>query len=142
MAAVVGLFTSLAVAVVWGLSLQMQAQLRGQMLVQAEQRALQLADAMAGQTEAFTRLADRALLDLREQWHTEPQGFDRAVRKALNALPQGLVSHVTVVDADGAVVYNSLGVAPGVSMADRPHFQQLREGGDRLVLGDLSLIHI
>ena len=142
MAAVVGLFTSLAVAVVWGLSLQMQAQLRGQMLVQAEQRALQLADAMAGQTEAFTRLADRALLDLREQWHTEPQGFDRAVRKALNALPQGLVSHVTVVDADGAVVYNSLGVAPGVSMADRPHFQQLREGGDRLVLGDPVLARL
>lgn len=142
MAVVVGLFTSLAVAVVWGLSLQMQAQLRDQLLAQAEQRALQLADAMAGQTQAFTRLADQALLDLRDQWTDDPQNFPGAVNKALNALPAGLVSHVTVVDADGAVVYNSLGVPPGASMADRPHFQQLREGADRLVLGEPVLARL
>ena len=136
MAVVVGLFTSLAVAMVWGLSLQMQAQLRGQLLAQAEQRALQLADAMAGQTQAVARLADRALLDLRDQWPSEPQVFTQAVRKALEAMPAGLVSHVTVVDAEGAVVYNSLGVPIGTSMADRPHFQKLRDGGDQLVLGE------
>ena len=136
MAVVVGLFTSLAVAMVWGLSLQMQAQLRGQLLAQAEQRSLQLADAMAGQTQAVARLADRALLDLRDQWPSEPQAFTQAVHKALEAMPAGLVSHVTVVDAEGAVVYNSLGVPIGTSMADRPHFQKLRDGGDQLVLGE------
>ncbi len=136
MAVVVVLFTTLAVAMVWGLSFRLQAQLREQMLTQAEARALQLADAMGGQTQAFTRLADGALLDLRAQWPSEPGVFVRAVDKALAALPPGLVSHVTVVDAQGAVVFNSLGLPLGTSMADRPHFQTLRNGGDQLVLGE------
>ncbi len=142
LATVVALFTSLAVAMVWGLSLQMQAQLRAQLLTQAEQRALQLADAMGGQVQAFSRLTDRALLELRDQWTGDPQTFGLAVQKALDALPPGLVSHVTVVDAAGSVVYNSLGVAPGTSVADRPHFRRLQEGPDRLVLGEPVLARL
>ncbi len=46
------------------------------------------------------------------------------------------MSHVTVVDAAGVVVFNSLGVPLGTSMADRPHFQRLRDGGDGLVMGE------
>ncbi len=136
MAVVVLLFTALAVAMVWGLSLRLQGQLREQMLEQAQARALQLADAMGGQTQAFTRLADGALLDLREQWLSAPEAFVPAVDKALAVLPPGLVSQVTVVDAQGTVVFNSLGVPLGTSIADRPHFQALRSGGDQLVLGE------
>ncbi len=136
MAVVVGLFTTLAVAMVWGLSVRLQGQLREQMLEQAEARALQLADAMGGQTQAFTRLADGALLDLRDQWPSAPGVFAQAVDKALAVLPPGLVSYVTVVDAQGMVVFNSLGVPLGTSIADRPHFQALRSGGDQLVLGE------
>ncbi len=136
MAVVVGLFTTLAVAMVWGLSFRLQGQLREQMLVQADARALQLADAMGGQTQAFSSLVDHALLDLREQWPSAPGAFVSAVDKALASLPPGLVSHVTVVDARGTVVFNSLGVPLGTSMADRPHFQALLGGGDRLVLGE------
>ncbi len=136
MAVVVLLFTALAVAMVWGLSLRLQGQLREQMLEQSDARALQLADAMGGQTQAFFRLVDGALLDLRDQWPSESGAFAQAVDKALASLPPGLVSHVTVVDAQGTVVFNSLGVPPGTSMADRPHFQALRDGGDRLVLGE------
>lgn len=136
MAVVVSLFTVLAVAMVWGLSLRLQDQLREQMLAQAEARAQQLADAMGGQTLAFTRLVDRALLELRVKWPSPPDEFALAVDQALAALPPGLVSHVTVVDAAGAVVFNSLGVPLGTSMADRPHFAQLRDGGDGLVMGE------
>lgn len=136
------LFTALAVAMVWGLSLQLQAQLRGQMLDQSEARARQLADAMGGQTQSFARQLDRALLDLRDQWPSEPGAFARAVDRALVALPPGLVSHVTVVDADGLVVFNSLGMPLGTSIADRPHFQQLRSGGDQLVLGEPVLARL
>ena len=136
MAVVVLLFTTLAVAMVWGLSVRLQGQLREQMLEQAQARALQLADAMGGQTQAFTRLVDGALLDLREQWLSAPEAFVPAVDKALAVLPPGLVSHVTVVDAQGTVVFNSLGVPLGTSIADRPHFQALRSGGDQLVLGE------
>jgi PAS domain S-box-containing protein len=136
MALVVSLFTALAVATVWGLSLRLQDQLRDQMLVQAEARALQLADAMGGQAQAFIRLVDRALLDLRTQWPRSDGDFALAVDQAVATLPPGLVSHVTVVDAAGAVVFNSLGVPLGTSMADRPHFQRLREGDDGLVMGE------
>ena len=136
MAVVVSLFTVLAVAMVWGLSLRLQDQLREQMLTQAEARAQQLADAMGGQTLAFTRLVDRALLELRVKWPSPPGEFALAVDQALSALPPGLVSHVTVVDAAGVVVFNSLGVPLGSSMADRPHFAQLRDGGDGLVMGE------
>lgn len=133
---VVVLFTALAVAMVWGLSLRLQAQLREQLIDQAEIRVQQLADAMGGQTQAFFRLLDRALLDLRVQWPSPPGDFAQAVDQALVALPPGLVSHVTVVDAAGAVVFNSLGIPTGMSMTDRPYFQQLRDGGDGLVMGE------
>lgn len=136
MTLVVVLFTALAVAMVWGLSLRLQAQLREQMIDQAEARAQQLADAMGGQTQAFLQLMDRALLDLRLQWPSPPGDFAQAVDQVLVALPPGLVSHATVVDAAGVVVFNSLGVPTGTSMADRAHFQQLRDGGDGLVMGE------
>lgn len=136
MAWVVALFTALAVAMVWGLSLRLQAQLRAQLLDQAEARAQQLADAMGGQTQAFAQLMDRALLELRARWPSPPGTFAQAVDHALSALPPGLVAYATVVDAHGVVVFNSLGAPPGTSVADRPHFQQLRDGGDRLVMGE------
>lgn len=136
MAVVVGLFTALAVAMVWVLSLQLQAQLRQQLLDRAELRSLQLADAMTGQTQAFVRLIDAALLDLRERWPGDPGAFAREVQKELQALPPGLAAYVSVVDAQGVVVFNSLGLPGGTSVADRPHFQQLRAGGDRLVVGE------
>jgi signal transduction histidine kinase len=46
------------------------------------------------------------------------------------------VSHLTVVSAQGLVVYNSLGVAPGTYVADRGYFTALRSGGDRLLVSE------
>ena len=132
----VALFTVLAVAVVWGLSLRLQEQLREQVIDRAEARSVQLADAMGGQVEALFTLVDRTALDLRELWRADPQGFELGVREALDALPAGLVSHVTVVNAQGFAVYNSLGVADGTFIGDRPHFRALSQGPDRLVLGE------
>ena len=136
MAVVVVLFTAMAVSMVWVLSLKQQDQLRQQMLDQAEARAQQLANAMGGQVQAYSRLMDRALLELRDKWPSPAADFALVVDQSLTALPPGLVSHVTVVDADGVVVFNSLGLPLGLSMADRPHFQQLRSGGDGLVVGE------
>ena len=136
MTVVVVLFTALAVAMVWGLSLRLQAQLREQMLDQAETRVQQLTDAMGGQTQAFLQLLDRALLDLRVQWPSPPGDFAQMVDQALVALPPGLVSHATVVDAAGVVVFNSLGMPAGELVTDRPYFQRLRDGGDQMVMGE------
>jgi PAS domain S-box-containing protein len=132
----VALFTALAVLLLWGLSLQLQGQLRDQVLQRAEVRSQQLADAMAGQMAATFMLLDLGLLGLRSAWAASPGAFAEAERQVLSTLPKGLVSHLSVVDAGGTVVYNTLGAAPGTYVGDRPHFQALRDGGDRLVVGE------
>lgn len=136
MVTAVALFSALAVLLLWGLSLQLQGQLREQVLMRAEMRSQQLADAMGGQVSAQLLLLDLGLLDLRADWDGPVDRFKAVEQRVLAALPDGLVSHLTVVDAAGTVVYNSLGSAPGTFLGDRPHFQALRQGGDRLVVSE------
>lgn len=136
MVTAVALFTVLAVLVLWGLSLQLQNQLREQVLAREELRSQQLADAMAGQTEALFHLLDLGLLDLRGHWRSPGEGFEAERRRVFDSLPPGLVSHMTVVDDQGLVVYNSINVAVGTYVGDRDYFQALRRGGDHLVLGE------
>ncbi len=135
MAVVVLLFTALAVAMVWGLSLQLQAQLREQMLQQAEARALQLADAMGGQLQAYVQLSDQALGRLRERWPTSPGSDAHWTQPMLDGLPPGLVSHVTVVDADGTEVFNSLGSPLQEQVNGQFVWGALMYGGDQLEIG-------
>ena len=135
MAVVVGLFTALAVAMVWGLSLRLQAQLREQMLQQAEARAQQLADAMGGQLQAYVQLSDHALQGLRERWPTSPASYERWTGQMLNGLPPGLVSHVTVVDAEGIEVFNSLNSPLQETVNNQFVWGALLYGGDQLEIG-------
>ena len=135
--ALVVAFTVVATGLLWWQTLRSQAQLRQQVLLQAEQRSLHLADAMAGQVQAQLNTMDVSLRVLREQWAREPrERFDVLVKDALANLPPGLASHVSVADAKGYLVYNSLGLGLGlersVYVGDRPHFQALRTGGDVL----------
>ena len=136
MVTAVALFTALVVLVLWGMSLQLQAQLREQVLARAEVRSQQLADAMAGQTDALLMGLNLALQGLRSNWPGDRDNFKAVEQRVLDSLPEGLVSHLTVVDAGGTVVYTSLGTAPGTYVGDRAYFQALRSGGDRLVLGE------
>ncbi len=136
MVTAVALFTALAVLLLWGLSLQLQRQLRNQALERAQQRSQQLADAMAGQMDTSLAVLDLGLLSLRTAWPKSRAAFDEVEQQVLATLPRGLVSHLSVIDAGGTVVYNNLGVAPGTFVGDRPHFQALRQGGDRLVVGE------
>ncbi len=131
-ALVVG-FTVVAAGVLWWQTLHSQAQLREQVLLQAEQRGQHLADAMAGQVQAQLNLMDLSLKGLREQWANQPRArFDTLAKEALANLPPGLASHVSVADAQGAMAYNSLGLDTGVYVGDREHFQALRKGADAL----------
>ena len=136
MVTAVALFTALAVLLLWALSLQLLGQLSEQVLDRAEVRSQQLADAMAGQFEAKLSVLDLGLLSLRAAWPGPRESFLEVERRVLGAQPVGLVSHLSVIDAAGTVVYNSLGTAPGTYVGDRPHFQALQGGGDRLVVGE------
>ncbi len=126
-------FTLVVTGVLWWQALHSQALLRQQVLQQAEQRSLQLADAMAGQVQAQLNTTDAMLKYLREQWTGSPTpAFAAQVQDALTSLPPGYVSHVSVANARGYLVFNSLGRDVGLYVGDRPHFQALRQGGDRM----------
>ena len=126
-------FTVVAAGVLWWQSLHSQAQLREQVLQQAEQRSLHVADAMAGQVQAQLNTMDITLRTLRDHWVREPrERFDVLAKDALNSLPPGLVSHVSVADGSGHLVYNSLGLETGRYVGDRDSFQVARLGADMM----------
>lgn len=120
----------------WWHTVRTQADARALMSARTEQRALQLADAMNGQTTMLFAALDVALLELRRAWQGDAAGFDRIAREIVTTLPANAVSHVTVVDAGGRSVYNSLGNAEVVSVADRAHFRVHLDGADRLHVGE------
>lgn len=137
---VLALLTALATTAVWILVLvQMErthSLMRQQVLAQAEQRSLQLADSMAGQVGGLLGNIDLSLQQLRREWQVGPERFNTTAQAMLGAMPQGVVSHVTVVDAEGYVVYNSLGIQSRTYVGDRPHFlAQKSNGADRLLVG-------
>ncbi|MCV0441117.1 MAG: PAS domain S-box protein [Hydrogenophaga sp.] len=135
--ALVAAMTLLATGFLWWQSDRAQAQLREQVLAQAEQRSLQLADAMGGQVEALIASVDVALQDLRREWLLDPEGFDPMARVGLATLPPGMVTHLSVANAEGQVVYDSLGMRGPTHVGDREHFQAQRNGGgvDRTYIG-------
>ena len=95
-AALAIVFAVLAAGVLWWQALRSQGQLREQVLLQAEQRSLHLADAMAGQVQAQLNLIDVLLKDLREHWLRDPQAqFDTMAVEMLESLPPGLASQRT-----------------------------------------------
>jgi len=133
-ALVLGL-TVLASAFLWWQALRSQDQLRAQVLLQAEQRSLHLADAMAGQVSNLLTILDLELLALRREWNRDTEGFDEVVRSVLATLPNGFVSHVTVADADGRVVYSTVPMQSVIDISDRDHFKVFKDGDDRMFIG-------
>jgi signal transduction histidine kinase len=102
-------------------------------LLKAEQRSLHVADAMAGQVQAQLNLMDLVLRSMRKHWVREDRArFDQLAKEALSTLPPDLASHLSVADASGRLVYNSLGLDVGVNVGDRDHFVELRAGPDAL----------
>jgi signal transduction histidine kinase len=131
--ALVVVFTVVATGLLWWQTLRSQQQLRDQVLLKAEQRSLHVADAMAGQVQAQLNLMDLVVRSMRKHWVREDRArFDQLAKETLSTLPPGLVSHLSVADASGQLVYNSLGLDAGVNVGDRDHFVALRTGPDVL----------
>lgn len=125
----------LAAALLWWQAGRAQAQLRAQVLAESERSAVHLADAMAGQVEGLVSLLELELLYLRREWLQMPVSFGATALNVLSVMPPGFVTHVSIADAQGRIVYNSLGRDDGTTVLDRAHFQALRDGGDRLFIG-------
>ncbi|MDM7942188.1 MAG: ATP-binding protein [Hydrogenophaga sp.] len=137
MPVLVALFTVLAAAFLWWQSERSQAMLSEQVLLQAEKRSVHLADAMGGQVSGLITTLDLQLRDLRREWLRSPADFDEVAQGVLQALPPGLVTHISVATAGGQVIYDSLGSSGRTYIGDRAHFQAQREGAtqDVLVIG-------
>lgn len=125
----------LAAGLLWWQAGRAQAQLRAQVLAEAERSAVHLADAMAGQVEGLVSLLDLELLYLRREWQQAPGGFSTTARNVLLVMPPALVTHVSIADAQGRIVYNSLDRLDAAEISDRAHFQALRDSRDRLYIG-------
>jgi PAS domain S-box-containing protein len=141
------LFAVVASAAMWLQAERSRDQLRQQVMEQAQQRSLHLADAMAGQVGTLLSLFDLALVDLRREWLRDPVLFDPIAREVINTLPGGFVTHATVVDADGRLVYNSLWKDPAGDLSDHPHLLEQKAlvestGTDRMLISKPMASHI
>jgi PAS domain S-box-containing protein len=123
-------------ALMWWQAEQSQRELQRQTQLRAEQRAQQLASVLTAQVQALMGSIDVVLLQLRREWRGDPAAFDPVARSLLSALPDGSISHVTVADADGNTVYNSIAPTERVNVGDREHFRVHRDSGsDRQHVG-------
>jgi PAS domain S-box-containing protein len=138
MPALVALFTVLAAAFLWWQSERSQTLLQQQVLLQAEKRSIHLADAMGGQVSGLITTLDLQLRDLRREWVRDPGGFNEVALGVIEALPSGFVTHISVANADGYVIYDSLDKKEATFIGDRAHFQAQRDAAveDRLVIGN------
>ncbi|HEX5739800.1 MAG TPA: ATP-binding protein [Hydrogenophaga sp.] len=136
------LFTVLAACVLWLQAERSRNQLREQVMQQAGQRSLHLADAMAGQVGVLLSLLDLKLLDLRREWKRDPALFDQIAQTVLETLPPGFVSHASVLDADGFVLYNSLEQEDLSYVGSSEDFLAQKAGGDRMHIGKPAPSHM
>ena len=129
----------LASAGLWLQAERSRVLLRDQLLQEAEQRSLHLADAMSGQVGVLISMLDLELVDLRREWQREPVLFDPIARTVISVLPEGFVTHVSIADADGRMLYDTLPGEQSTSVADRDHFLAQKalagEGKDQLLIG-------
>lgn len=125
----------LAAVLLWWQAGRAQAQLRAQVLAEAERGAVHLADAMAGQMEGLVSLLDLELLYLRREWLQSPDDFAPTALNVLAVMPNDLVTHVSIADARGRIVFHSADRDDVPDIEDRAHHQALRDGRDRLFIG-------
>jgi PAS domain S-box-containing protein len=114
----------------WRLSVE-HDELRRNTLVQAEQRAMQLADAKAREIESLFNGADLLLRQFRDQYAAgNPQAVDASISSGLRAFPNGAIVHFSAVDAQGQIAFSTLKLPGTVYVGDREYFKRHLAGGD------------
>lgn len=127
---------ALSCGVYWWRLAVAEAELEGDTIAQMDQRASQLAGAVAGQTAILVRLVDFAIQHLRDDYAEEQDAaFQATVKSVLDAFPAGAILQIGVIDKDGYLVYSNLGVKGRVYLGDREHFKvHLDTEADRLFI--------
>jgi PAS domain S-box-containing protein len=102
--------------------------LREQTLQLAATRAVQMADAKAGEVQSLLNAADLALIQIRDQLaagNTASAGA--TARLAQRAFPKDAVLHFAMADAAGLVVYSTVPTQAQVYVGDREYFDHHRQ---------------
>lgn len=120
----------------WFRLTEAEAELERDSVEQLSLRALQLADAVAGQTAILVRLLDFAILHLRDDYSEQPTPeYKATVKSVLDAFPAGAILQIGVIDKDGYLAYSNLGGWKRIYLGDREHFKVHTESnGDRLFI--------
>ena len=102
--------------------------LREETLQLAATRAVQMADAKAGEVESLLNAADLALIQVRDQLAAGNTASAQATaRLAHRAFPKGAVLHFAMADAAGLVVYSTVPTSAQVYVGDREYFDHHRQ---------------
>ena len=131
----VGLAWVVILCVIWlGAGFELQRS-RSNILREADKTAVFQAHTYAEHTLATLKRLDGVLRDLREQWQDSPDTFATQVRYEMEYL-NDVAFQISVVDAQGYLVYSSLEVATSrVYLGEREHFRVHRDQpGDRLFI--------
>ena len=126
-----------ACSIYWWRLTEAQERLETDSIALADLRALQLADAIAGQTAILIRMVDAAILNLRDDYVAAEGNaeFQRTLRSVMDTFPGGAILQVAVIDKDGYLGYSNLGMKDKVYLGDREHFKvHLTGSGDRLFI--------
>lgn len=90
----------------------------------AEHRAIQLASAVAQQTDTLLQMVDVTLQTLGNEYVDEEfSGFLRSVSYARASFPAVAEMQVSINNAQGQMVYSSVGLNHTISVADREYFR-------------------
>ncbi|HET9578038.1 MAG TPA: cache domain-containing protein [Usitatibacter sp.] len=88
-----------------------------------------LANTLAEHEASSVRAIDISLVALREVWQRDRAGFDRVVSEHAQLLSTERVIQVSVLDAQGGLLYSQAGSANPMRFDDRSYFTAQRDSG-------------
>lgn len=106
----------------WQVS-EAETQLRREATQQAELRAKQLTASVAEQTAILLRYIDFAAQELAENYVESAANFPGKAQQITQRFPNKALMQISVADAQGELLYSSLGFSTPVNLSDREHFK-------------------
>ena len=104
-----------------------QNQLRSNLLEQADQRAIQLSDAVSEQFVLLLRNADFALQDLRDAWLVDLEKFKLVTRSLQDRFPGQALVHIRVIGADGFIIHSNRDIGADLYAGNHKYFKSHSE---------------
>ena len=107
---------------------------RRHVITDTEQRAAQLATAVASRVEVLVRSTDFVLQELRIDYGTGESTFRVLAESLVSTFPERSLLDFAITDVSGKVAYHSGGPTAAANLADRDYFIGHRDGNDRLII--------